>query len=460
VKVGIVGGGLMGLALSQKLSEQGHQAIVFESADQPGGLATYHDYDGFFWDRFYHVILPGDSFLLDFIRDIGLGDKLRWSHTRTGFYVDRNFYSVSNNLEFLRFPLLTLFEKVRFVATTLYCSRLKDWEKLEEITVEDWLKKMCGAKAFEKMWKPLLLAKLGENYKQVSAIFIWTYIKRVFEARDSSAQKEHLGYVVGGYKVILERITRLIEENGGKVQLNATVENILPAAQGVDIVANNQTHHFEKVIFTGPVNSLLKVTNEQLFHYKANQASVDYLGVVCMVMITDKPLTPYYVLNIADSEIPFTGVIGMTTVVSTDQTSGCHLTYLPRYVSSNDPLLQADDEEIKQSFMAGLQKMYPDFRMDIVRRVYVNRAFKVQPLQKLNYSKSIPSITTKHPDFYVLNNAQFINGTLNNNNVIEHALEFLENHKEAFLELRKSQTVVIKESDHKADECVEENCDG
>ena len=82
---------------------------VFEREHQIGGLATYHDYEHFIWDRFYHVILPGDSYLLDFIKSLGLEQALRWDKTYTGVYVDKHFYSVSNNKEFLLFILILLF---------------------------------------------------------------------------------------------------------------------------------------------------------------------------------------------------------------------------------------------------------------------------------------------------------------------------------------------------------------
>ena len=59
-----------------------------------------------------------------------------------------------------------------------------------------------------------------------------------------------------------------------------------------------------------------------------------------MVLVTRKPLVPYYVVNIADERIPFTGVIGMSNIVSLEETAGRHLTYLPKYVLSDDPLLK------------------------------------------------------------------------------------------------------------------------
>ena len=115
----------MGLALAQRLSGQGHAVTVFERDKQLGGLATYHDYGLFVWDRFYHCILPSDTHLIGFLKDIGLGDRLRWSRTLTGFYVDQQLYSLSSNMEFLKFPPVSLVGKLRLALTILYCSHLQ-----------------------------------------------------------------------------------------------------------------------------------------------------------------------------------------------------------------------------------------------------------------------------------------------------------------------------------------------
>jgi hypothetical protein len=58
--------------------------------------------------------------------------------------------------------------------------------------------------------------------------------------------------------------------------------------------------------------------------------------------------------------------------------------------------------------------------------VHINRAVKVQPLQVLNYSQLVPQVRTRHQDFFVLNTSQFVNNTLNNNEVIRSVDEFLE----------------------------------
>ncbi|MEZ4774698.1 MAG: NAD(P)/FAD-dependent oxidoreductase [Bacteroidia bacterium] len=440
MKIGIIGGGFMGLALAQKLAGPDTYVKVFERDEQLGGLATYHDYGDYVWDRFYHVILPGDKYLLSYLEAIGLKDKLRWKKTYTGYYVNEKFYSISNSKEFLLFPPLSLISKMRLAITILYASRINDWKSMEKITIEEWLVKVGGRNTFEKFWKPLLLAKLGENYKRVSAVFIWTYIKRLFEARgDDSAREEQMGYVEGGYKTVFEQAEKVLIEKGAAVAKGTTVSRITPDPEGgLMIEADGQKEHFDRVVFTSPVNVLQQTADPSLVAITGNLDKIEYLGVVCMVMATKKPLTPYYVLNIADSRVPFTGVIGMSTLVETAQTGGHHITYFPKYVLSTDPVLKKTEAELKQWFMDGVKLLYPELKDSDIQSVHINRAFKVQPLQFLNYSQIVPQTETRHPDFFVLNTSQFVNDTLNNNSVARHVERFVEQYGSQLLRPARS----------------------
>jgi protoporphyrinogen oxidase len=432
VRIGIIGGGLMGLALAERLASTGHQVTVFERAEQPGGLATWHDFGAFTWDRFYHVILPSDTALVEFVRRIGLGGALRWRATQTGYYVDRATHPLSSGLDFLKFPLLGLGSKFRLAATILYCSRIRDWRRLEGMTVEDFLVRYSGRATFEKFWKPLLLAKLGENYRRVSAVFIWTYVKRLFSARDAAAQKESLGYVSGGYRTVFARLVERIRASGGDLRLPVAVEGVRPrTGGGIEVAAGGATEAFDKVIFTGPVNVLRTVADPALVRVP-EQGDVEYLGVLCLALVTKRPFCPYYVLNIADERIPFTGVIGMSSLVDTAETAGLHLTYLPKYVLSDDAALRRPDAELVAEFMAGFRRMFPDFPESQIAGVHLNRAVKVQPLQVIGYSGLVQQPRTRHPDFYVVNTAQFASNTLNNNEVIRSVNAFLEQFEPEF----------------------------
>jgi protoporphyrinogen oxidase len=369
---------------------------------------------------------------VEFVRRIGLGDRLRWRATRTGFYVDRAFHSLSSGLDFLRFPLLGLWSKFRLATTILYCSRIRDWKPLESMTVEEFLVRHSGRATFEKMWKPLLLAKLGENYRRVSAVFIWTYVKRLFSARDTTAQKESLGYVSGGYRTVFARLLERIAGSGGSVRLGVDVKSVRPrAGGGIEIATGAGSEAFDKVIFTGPVNVLRAAADPALVQLPP-QGDVEYLGVVCMALVTRKPFCPWYILNIADERIPFTGVIGMSSLVDTAETAGLYLTYLPKYVLSDDAALLRPDEELKAEFLAGFRRMFPDFPEAEIVGVHLNRALKVQPLQVLGYSGLVQPPRTRHADFYVVNTAQFASNTLNNNEVIRSVNAFLKQFEPEF----------------------------
>jgi hypothetical protein len=84
----------------------------------------------------------------------------------------------------------------------------------------------------------------------------------------------------------------------------------------------------------------------------------------------------------------------------------------------------------------------------------MHRAVKVQPLQVLHYSRFIPSVTTENEDFFVLNTSQFVNCTLNNNEVVRAVDAFLAEHgcllNQSSPESRFSPTLAMKHQESQA----------
>lgn len=156
----IVGGGILGMTLAHRLAQQGKNVTLFEGANELGGLASAWQLGDVVWDRHYHVTLLSDTRLRSLLAEIGLEGEIEWVETKTGLYADGKLYSISSSIEFLRFFPLALIDKLRFAFTIIYGSKIKDWKKLEKISVTDWLKKWSGKRAFEKIWLPLLRAKL------------------------------------------------------------------------------------------------------------------------------------------------------------------------------------------------------------------------------------------------------------------------------------------------------------
>ncbi len=192
-KWGIVGGGFTGMTLAHRLAQKGHDVTLYEAAPELGGLASSWKMNDVEWDKFYHVILLSDFRTRSILKDAGLEDCIKWVETKTGFYINGKLHSMSDTIEFLKFPTLNLIDKFRLGLTILVASRIKNWKRLEKIPVTTWLKRWSGKSTFNKIWLPLLRAKLGDSYQKTSAVFIWATIQRLYGARRSGLKKEMFG---------------------------------------------------------------------------------------------------------------------------------------------------------------------------------------------------------------------------------------------------------------------------
>jgi protoporphyrinogen oxidase len=441
MKVAVVGGGILGLTLAHRLGRAGHAVDLLEAGPFLGGLAASQDYGPFIWDRFYHCILPQDTSLIALLDELGLQDSLRWTRTGTGYYARGRFHDMNGNRDFLRFPLLGTFDKARLGAAVLYATRIAKPEPLYLVTAADWLTRICGRRGYEVFWQPLLRAKFGPFHDQVAAVFIYATLRRLFGARSAAAGSENLGYVHGGYHAILARFADRLQAAGARVRTSAPVRRIerVEAPPGseagaaacrvtsADASGAETREVFDQVFFTAPTGLARAVVGKDLLPVverfeRDNPTAATYLGVACLVLVLEKPLTPYYVLNIGEPSVELTGLIEMTNLISrAEETHGKSLIYLPRYMDSGSELFEAGDAALRDGLIdRGLKRLFPDF--DASRALYagVHRARHVQPLPLVRDTP--PPAGGGAPDFQkpfqVVNTALLRCATLNNNEVV------------------------------------------
>ncbi len=144
-----------------------------------------------------------------------------------------------------------------------------------------------------------------------------------------------------------------------------------------------------------------------------------YQGVLCVALILKKPLSGYYVTNITDEWVPFTGVIEMTALVNKNYFEGHSLLYLPCYLTTEDSFWKKSDEEIKDEFLTALEYMYQDFHRDDLLCFKITKANQVLAITTLNYSRELlPPTRTSLEHIFVVNSAQIANGTMNVNEIV------------------------------------------
>ncbi|MEO8762876.1 MAG: NAD(P)/FAD-dependent oxidoreductase [Ginsengibacter sp.] len=425
---GIVGGGIMGMTLAHRLAQQGHSVTIYESAPELGGLVSSWKMGDVEWDKFYHVILLSDFRTRNILKDIGLEDRIEWVETKTGFYIKGKLYSMSDTIEFLKFPTLNLIDKFRLGVTIIVASRIKDWKRLEKVPVTRWLKRWSGRNTYNKIWLPLLRAKLGESYQKTSAVFIWATIQRLYGARRSGLKKEMFGFVPGGYKTVIDAFKQTLLSEGVTIKTSNTAKEVKTSVNGKPQVTlnNDITEEFDEVIVTLPSAISAKLCSGLSKPEVARLNDIEYLGVICVAVLLDKSISQFYVTNITDSWVPFTGVIEMSALVDKKYLGGNALVYLPKYVVANDPLFNQSDEEIKTYFIANFKKMYPWLTDDNIRFVGVARARHVITVAKLGYSDALPDVKTSIPGISIINTSHIKDGTLNVNETVRVAETKLE----------------------------------
>lgn len=412
------------MTIAHRLKQQGHDVTLIEGRDRLGGLADAWQVGDVTWDRHYHVTLMSDQFVRDLWKEIGVEDQMDWVETKTGFYTDGQLYSMSNTLEFLKFPPLGFIDKLRLGGTIFWASKVKNWKKLEQTPVATWLTKFSGKRTFAKMWLPLLKAKLGNCWTDTSAAFIWATIARMYAARRSGLKKEMFGYVRGGYDTVLTAFERDLQNSGVKIQCDNPVREIASAHDGRVIIETQKgAATFDRVVSTLPSPALSHALPALNNVQRKLHEGIRYHGIVCASVLLKKPISQYYVTNITD-DAPFTAVIEMTALVDPQQLGGKHLIYLPKYVTPEDSTFEMSDEELQQQFIGALDRMYDHFSSDDVEAFKVSRVRHVFALPTLGYSERIPPIETNVPNVYAVNSSHIVNGTLNVNETVKLANDF------------------------------------
>ncbi len=417
----VIGGGILGMALALRLAEGGTRVALFEAAPEFGGLAAPWTLGDVTWDRHYHVTLASDGTLRALLRDLGLEDDVRWGAVGTGFFTGGRFHPMNGALDFLRFPPLGIIDKLRLGFTIVGGSRIADPKGLEDVSVERWLTQRSGRKTFEKIWRPLLLAKLGERYREASAAFIWAIIVRLYAARRAGLGAERFGYLPGGYARLLATLEARLRALGVELTASAPVAEIRSAGDGQTVVRfeDGSERSFERAIVTVPAPLAARLIPQLSADERDRLASKVYGGIVCASLLLDEPLGPYYVTNLTDEWVPFSAVIDMANVVDRSEWNGRAIAYLPKYVRPDDPLFETSDETIEATFLAALERMYPAFSRSRVRAFRVSRVRSVFPIATLGYSKRLPPIATSVPGVFTLNSAHIVNGTLNVNETLQ-----------------------------------------
>lgn len=413
----------MGVSLGYLLTEQGVTVDIYEASSTLAGLAgPLVLNDGVAVDRFYHAILSSDTHLIDLCKGLGIAHRLQFQETKMGFYHANHIYPMNNAIEFLRFPPLGWVDRFRLGLTIMAAQFIRDWQKLEGISVEAWLLQWSGQNTFNNIWRPMLKAKFDGGFDNVPATWIWSRLVRMKSTREGANQKEEAGHLVGGYITLLSAMIEKIEAAGGNIYMNTPVQEVvIEGARATGLCIKNQHVAYDTVACTMQTPVFSRLIPQADVAYRRQISKQEYLGIICPLLVLDRPLTGYWTINITDDDIPFTGIIETTAYIDPKYVGGHHLVYLPKYTALGSAWQEKSDAEIEAVWMKHLGQMFPDFDRASIREFTVHRTQFVEPLHGLNEADLIPDIKTPIENLFLATTSQIYPALTNGESVSRHA---------------------------------------
>ena len=200
-RVGIIGGGLAGLAAAAALGECGYRVALYEARAFLGGRATSYpvtsaDEIAETIDNCQHILLRCCVNLLDFYRRLGVEQDIefhrkfyfiepggRMSTLAAGILPAPLHFAES----FARLRFLSLADKLAVGRGILALRNDANRPDLDQITMGDWLReKRQTPAAIERFWRQVLVSAINEELDRMSALHGFQVFRLGFLARADS----------------------------------------------------------------------------------------------------------------------------------------------------------------------------------------------------------------------------------------------------------------------------------
>jgi len=406
-RIAIIGGGITGLTAALRLAQQGYTVTLWERGERLGGQANAFPVAGTAIERFYHHLFQSDREIVALAEEIGIGDRLLWLPSNVGYFADGRIWPLNGALDLLRLGFLPIQDRLRVGLVTAYLQRVRDWKRFESVTAAAWLRRALGSRAYDRTFGAQLRAKFGRYHDQVAMVWFWGKIWLRTTSRRSPLEGERLGYFRGSFNVLIDALAGAARSAGADLITGDGPKELKPGdGAGWDIVFDSQVLSVDAVVVTTPSPVLARLVPDLPASYREKLGGLEYEAAVVALLQLSHPLSDIYWLNVADDDLPFTGVIEHTNFISPDEYGGKRFVYLSKYMEPDHPYFTLPDEQLIDAYLPFLKQINPEFSRSWIERAWVFRERSAQPIIPLNYGQRIPDHRTGLPGLYLANTTQ------------------------------------------------------
>ena len=405
--IAIIGGGMAGLTAALRFAQAGYRVSLWERGSRLGGQAAAFPVAGSHLEFFYHHLFQSDKAIADLAGEVGVGDKLVWLPSNVGYFAEGKIWPLNGALDLLKLGFIPFHDRLRLGLVTAYLQRVRDWKKYERITAHRWLSRALGKRAYDRTLGAQLRAKFGRYTEDVAMVWFWGKIWLRTTSRRSPLDQEKLGYFKGSFNVIIDALAERCRQAGVEMHTGIGPARLEQTDGGNwNLVFEDQCEQADVVVATVPSSVFSRLVPDLPDDYRATLLGLTYEAAAVAILRMDHPLTDIYWLNIADPDIPFTGVIEHTNFIDPAEYDGNHFLYLSKYMEPDHPYFSLSDQALIDEYLPYLKRINPAFDTSWVKEWWVFRERAAQPIVTLNYSEKIPAHRTPLDRLYLANTTQ------------------------------------------------------
>jgi protoporphyrinogen oxidase len=326
------------------------------------------------------------------MRELGIGDKMRWRATSMAYFIGAKLHRWGDPVSLLRFPLLSMIDKIRYGALMFISTKLNTWAALEHVSAKDWIERWCGRKVYNTLWKPLFDLKFYEYADNVSAYWIWTRIRRIGRSRKSLMQEE-LGYIEGGSQTLVDALMTAITAKGGDVRLSTPATRVIVEGGRVTgVSAGNDIFPADHIISTVPTPHITALVPDLPEATRAAYDAIENIGVVCLLLKLKRSVTPHFWVNIVDPTVPVPGIIEFSNLRALP--TGETIVYVPYYMPTTNKLWDRPNDVFIAEAMRTIRLVNPAITESDLIAAQVGRLKHAQPVCPPGFQAMIPPVQT------------------------------------------------------------------
>ena len=360
--VGVVGGGLAGLAASCALADAGLKGTLFERRPYVGGRASSYEHPGTgeVVDNCQHVLLGCCTNLVHFYKTLGVSDKIRWFDEltflepggRASCFAPTHFLPapLHNIPAFLGAHMLSAKDKLAIARAMFAMSRgLPDSEE----DFLSWLRRHGQTeRAIDRFWKTVLVSALNEDLDRVSC----RYAAQVFrESFMNSSEAGRMGVPNIPLSQLYSSAIEYIRARGGEVLLRCSANSISHCSDRVKVVTSAGERCFGNVVLAAPFQSAaaLLPSDETSERLKRDLEHFESSPITGIHLWFDREITPLPHAVLLDRTIQW--MFHKSKFQHEREGPG---SYVELVVSASRSLVQKSREEVLQLALSELAEFF------------------------------------------------------------------------------------------------------